>query len=55
MRIIAGAYKGRTLKTVSGPGYRPAMGRVRESLFSRLESRGVVWGECRVLDLFAGS
>lgn len=55
MRIIAGAYKGRILKTVSGPGYRPAMGRVRESLFSRLESRGVVWGECRVLDLFAGS
>ena len=38
MRIIAGAYKGRTLKTVGGPGYRPAMGRVRESLFSRLES-----------------
>ena len=55
MRIIAGAHKGRVLKTVSGPGYRPAMGRVRESLFSRLESRGVVWGECRVLDLFAGS
>ena len=55
MRIIAGAYKGRTLKTVSGPGYRPAMGKVRESLFSLLESRGVVWGECRVLDLFAGS
>lgn len=55
MRIIAGAYKGRSLKTVSGPGYRPAMGRVRESLFSRLEAKGVVWGECRVLDLFAGS
>lgn len=55
MRIIAGAYGGRTLKTVEGPGYRPAMSRVRESLFSMLESRGVVWSSCRVLDLFAGS
>lgn len=26
MRIIAGAYKGRELRTVTGPGYRPAMG-----------------------------
>ncbi|WP_077073271.1 16S rRNA (guanine(966)-N(2))-methyltransferase RsmD [Mailhella massiliensis] len=55
MRIIAGACRGRTLHTVSGPGYRPAMGKVRESLFSMLESRGVVWGEVRVLDVFAGS
>ena len=39
MKIIAGALKGRTLKTVSGPGYRPAMGKVRESLFSLLEAR----------------
>ena len=55
MKIIAGALKGRTLKTVSGPGYRPAMGKVRESLFSLLEARGVVWAESIVLDLFAGS
>lgn len=55
MKIIAGALKGRTLKTVSGPGYRPAMGKVRESLFSLLEARGVVWQESIVLDLFAGS
>lgn len=55
MRIIAGAHGGRTLKTVEGPGYRPAMARVRESLFSMLESRGVVWHGLRVLDLFAGS
>jgi 16S rRNA (guanine966-N2)-methyltransferase len=41
--------------TVTGPGYRPAMAVVREAVFSILESRGVVWGETRVLDLFAGS
>ena len=55
MRIIAGAYKGRELRTVDGPGYRPAMSKVREALFSLLEARGVVWGASHVLDLFAGS
>ncbi|MBO4318746.1 MAG: 16S rRNA (guanine(966)-N(2))-methyltransferase RsmD [Mailhella sp.] len=55
MRIIAGAYKGRILRTASGPGYRPAMGKVRESIFSLLESRGAVWSDMSVLDLFAGS
>ncbi len=55
MKIIAGALKGRTLKTVSGPGYRPAMGKVRESLFSLLEARGVIWAESIILDLYAGS
>ena len=55
MRIISGACKGRVLQTVTGPGYRPAMGKVRESLFSMLEARGVVWGAVRFLDVFAGS
>jgi len=55
MRIIAGAYKGRTLKTTTGPGFRPAMGKVREALFSMLEARGVDWANARALDLFAGS
>ena len=55
MRIIAGAYKGRTLKSTTGPGFRPAMGKVREALFSMLEARGVDWPKARVLDLFAGS
>jgi len=55
MRIIAGAYKGRTLKTTTGPGFRPAMGKVREALFSMLEARGIDWSVARVLDLFAGS
>jgi len=55
MRIIAGEFRGRTLKTVEGTGYRPATGRVREALFSMLEARGLVWSACSVLDLFAGS
>ncbi len=55
MRIISGSLRGRILKTVEGPGYRPAMSRVRESLFSMLEARGVVWAASSVLDLFAGS
>ncbi|MFN2342645.1 MAG: 16S rRNA (guanine(966)-N(2))-methyltransferase RsmD [Desulfonatronovibrio sp.] len=55
MRIISGQYKGRVLKTCSGPGYRPATGKVRESVFSMLESRGIDWSRTRVLDVFAGS
>ncbi|TVM20028.1 16S rRNA (guanine(966)-N(2))-methyltransferase RsmD [Oceanidesulfovibrio indonesiensis] len=55
MRITAGIYKGRTIRTSEGPGYRPATAKVREALFSMLEARGVAWSETRVLDLFAGS
>lgn len=55
MRIIAGMYKGRALKSTTGPGFRPAMGAVREALFSMLESRDIIWEETRILDLFAGS
>ena len=55
MRIIAGEYRGRSLKTTTGPGYRPAMGKVREALFSMLESKGTAWEDTLVLDLFAGS
>ncbi len=55
MRIISGFLGGRSLKTVQSPGCRPAMGKVRNALFSMLESRGVVWGGIRVLDLFAGT
>lgn len=55
MRIISGAYRGRRIRTTEGPGYRPATGRVRESLFSMLESQGLDWPEIRVADIFAGS
>lgn len=55
VRIIAGHWKGRRIKTTEGEGYRPAMGKVREALFSMLASRGVHWNSVRVLDVFAGS
>lgn len=55
MRIIAGIYGGRTIRTVEGPGYRPATAKVRQAVFSMLEARGVDWPSARVLDLFAGS
>jgi 16S rRNA (guanine966-N2)-methyltransferase len=55
MRIIAGEFRGRRLRSADTPGCRPATGRVREALFSMLEARGLVWPECSVLDLFAGS
>ncbi len=55
VKIIAGQWKGLRIKTTEGKGYRPATGRVREALFSMLESRGVDWAYFAVLDVFAGS
>jgi 16S rRNA (guanine966-N2)-methyltransferase len=53
-RIISGSAGGRRLAVPPGTGTRPTSDRVRESLFSRLESLGAVAG-ARVLDLYAGS
>lgn len=53
-RIIAGTAGGRRLAVPAGSGTRPTSDRVRESMFSRLESLGAVAG-ARVLDLYAGS
>ncbi|RQD74247.1 16S rRNA (guanine(966)-N(2))-methyltransferase RsmD [Desulfonatronospira sp. MSAO_Bac3] len=55
MRIISGTLKGRVLKTGSGPGYRPATGKVREAIFSMLHGQIEDWSRVQVLDLFAGS
>jgi 16S rRNA (guanine966-N2)-methyltransferase len=55
VRIIAGTLGGRRLNTVSGEGFRPAMGRTREALFSMLTARGIDWQTTRALDIFAGS
>ena len=52
MRIIAGERKGMALKTVDFEGFRPTLGRVRESLFGILTP--IIEGT-KVLDLFAGS
>lgn len=53
-RIIAGAAGGISLKSVPGNATRPTTDRVKEALFSRLESWDVLQSS-RVLDLFAGS
>ena len=52
VRIIAGEFKGRRLKTPAGDTVRPTADRVREAWFNILQTsiRGA-----RVLDLFAGS
>ena len=52
MRIIAGAYRGRVLKTLRGLELRPTSERLRESLFDVLGDsvRGSVF-----LDCYAGS
>ncbi|WP_375003851.1 16S rRNA (guanine(966)-N(2))-methyltransferase RsmD [Aeromicrobium sp. CTD01-1L150] len=55
MRIIAGQWGGRRLRTPSGEGTRPTSDRVRESLFSSLDSLLGGFEGVRVLDLFAGS
>jgi 16S rRNA (guanine(966)-N(2))-methyltransferase RsmD len=52
MRIIAGEFKGRRLQFIKTPGIRPAMDRVKESLFNVL---GGLLMDKEVLDLFAGS
>lgn len=57
-RIIAGVAGGRRL-AVPPAGTRPTSDRVREALFSALDSewraRGVTWSQIPVLDLYAGS
>jgi 16S rRNA (guanine966-N2)-methyltransferase len=52
VRIIAGEFKGRRLKTPATDKVRPTADRVREAWFSILQ-RSIRGG--RVLDLFAGS
>lgn len=55
MRIIAGAFRGRTLRSPEGMATRPTADRVRETLFSMLASRLGPFEDLRVADLFAGS
>ena len=54
MRVIAGTAKGRRLRTLRGRAVRPTADRVKEALFSMLESRFDLGGAV-LLDLFAGS
>jgi 16S rRNA (guanine966-N2)-methyltransferase len=59
MRIVAGAWRGRTLVAPPGQGTRPTADRVRQALFDMLMhaewgGRGVIEGAA-VLDVFAGT
>ncbi|HMJ07390.1 MAG TPA: 16S rRNA (guanine(966)-N(2))-methyltransferase RsmD [Pyrinomonadaceae bacterium] len=53
MRVVAGLYRGRILKTPSDGKTRPTSDRLRESLFSILTPR--IAEETRILDLCAGT
>ncbi len=53
MRVISGDRRGFRLKGPAGPGTRPMADKIKGSLFSMLDSLGVV--PDRVLDLYAGT
>jgi 16S rRNA (guanine966-N2)-methyltransferase len=55
MRVIAGAWRGRTLVAPKGDATRPTADRTREALFSMLTSRLGSFEGLSVADLFAGS
>jgi 16S rRNA (guanine966-N2)-methyltransferase len=55
VRIIAGEWRGRTLKAPAGDTTRPTADRTRETLFSMLTSRLGSFEGLLVADLFAGS
>ena len=52
MRVIAGTFRGRRLRTPAGLGTRPTTDRVKEALFNLL---GGSVQDVRVLDCFSGS
>lgn len=53
MRVIAGQYRGRLLKSPGGSKTRPTSDRLRETLFNILNPH--ITPETRFLDLFAGT
>ena len=55
LRIIAGEWRRRPLRTPEGDTTRPSADRTRETLFSMLASRLGSFEGLRVADLFAGS
>lgn len=52
LRIIAGLFKGRLLKTPKGPTTRPTQGMLREAVFNICQNK---IENARFLDLYAGS
>ena len=55
MRVIAGKYRGREIFAPKGRQTRPTLDRVREAVFSSVESSLSSFEGIRVLDLFSGS
>ncbi len=55
MRIVSGLARGRRLQAPRGTTTRPTSDRVREAVFSTLQSRIGSLDGTRVLDLYAGS
>ena len=52
MRIIAGKFKGLSIKTINDASTRPMMSKAREGIFNSLQND---FDDSLVLDLFAGS
>jgi len=59
LRIVAGAWRGRTIEVPEGDSIRPTSNRVREALFNRLAhgftDHDFQLRDARVLDVFAGT
>ena len=55
MRVIAGRWRGRRLEAPPGRSTRPTSDRVREAVFSAVDSRLGGWEDVRAADLYAGS
>ena len=55
MRIIAGEFRGRRLRTPQGRAIRPTSDRAREALFGILEHGVPTVRGARFLDLFSGT
>ena len=55
MRIIAGEFKGRRLRSPTGQAIRPTSDRAREALFNILEHGAPPLRGTRFLDLFCGT
>lgn len=55
MRIIAGQWRGRKLAAPAGEAVRPTSDRVREAVFSMVQSRLGGFAGLRVADVFSGS
>jgi 16S rRNA (guanine(966)-N(2))-methyltransferase RsmD len=52
MRVTAGRFKGRQIKTVKSNDVRPTLSKIRESIFNMIQDQV---SDARMLDLFAGS